>query len=127
MNNNITTIEPRNALGIAALALGLVGVLFGLVPLTGFVAIGAGLVGVTLALANRGRLRRGTATNRKTTWSGLVVSLGAIALGIWGMTIVFGAVDQFDQDMEEIFDDLDRDLQELELDLEEIELDEIDS
>lgn len=99
-------VEPRNALGITALALGLVGVLFGLVPFTGFIAVALGLVGVILALSNRGRLRRGTATNRKTTWTGLIASLVAIAIGIWGMTIVFGAVDELDQDLEELEQDL---------------------
>lgn len=99
-------VEPRNAFAIAALALGLVGVLFGLVPLTGFIAVGLGIVGVILALSNRGRLRRGTSTARKTTWAGLVISLIAIALGIWGIVIVFDVVEDIDQDLEEIEEEL---------------------
>jgi hypothetical protein len=100
-------VEPRNALGIAALALGLVGVLFGLVPLTGFIAVGLGIVGMILALSNRGRLRRGTATNKKTTWAGLIASVVAIALGIWGIAIVFDAFEDLDEDLQEIEQELD--------------------
>ena len=100
-------VEPRNAFAIAALALGLVGVLFGLIPLTGFIAVALGIVGVILALSNRGRLRRGTSTARKTTWAGLVISLIAIALGIWGIVIVFDVVEQIDEDLEEIEQELD--------------------
>ena len=100
-------IEPRNALGIAALALGLVGMLFGLVPVTGFIAVALGIVGVILALSNRGRLRRGTASNRKSTWFGLATSLIAIALGFWGISIVFDTVDELDRDLEELEQELD--------------------
>lgn len=105
-----TITEPRNGLGLAALILGLIGVLFGLVPLTGFIAVGLGLTGLILGFAGIGRLRRGTASNRKTTGFGMAASVAAIALGIWGMTIFFGAVEE-----------LDRDLEELESELEEIE------
>ena len=76
--------EPRNALGVAALILGIVGLMFGFMPITGFVACGLGVTGLILALAARGRLRRRTATNRKTTIAGGVVSLAAIALGEHG-------------------------------------------
>lgn len=96
-----SAVEPRNGLGIAAISIAVVGVLFGLVPLTGFIAVGAGLVAAILALAARGRIKRGRATNRKTTWAALIVALGSIALGIWGMTIVFGAVEQLDKDFQQ--------------------------
>ncbi len=59
-----------------------------------------------LALSNRGRLRRGTATNTKTTWFGLATALVAIALGIWGISIVFDTVDQIDRDLEELEQEL---------------------
>lgn len=94
--------EPRNGLGIAAISVALVGVLFGIVPLTGFIAVGAGMVAAILALAALGRVRRGRATNKKTAIAALVASLGSIALGVWGITITFGAVEQFDKDMRQL-------------------------
>ena len=107
-------VEPRNGFGMTALIVGLIGILFGLVPLTGFIAVGLGIVGLVLGFAALGRLRRRMATNRKTTWVGLVSSTAAVALGIWGMTIVFGAVDQLERDLGEISEELDRDITELE-------------
>lgn len=92
----------RNGLGLAAIILGLVGLLFGLVPLTGFIAVILGIVGLSLGIAGIGRVRRRQATNRWTTRLGVVASLAAIALGVWGMTIFFGAVDQLDRDLQEI-------------------------
>ena len=99
-------VEPRNALGITALILGLIGVLFGLVPFTGFIAVALGITGIILALSNRGRLRRGTATNKKTTWAGLIASVVALALGIWGIAIVFDAFEDLDEDLQEIEEEL---------------------
>ena len=97
-----TSHEPRNGLGIAAIILGLVGILFGLVPLTGFIAVALGITGLCLGFAGRGRIKRFRANNRWTTRSGIAASLVALVLGVWGITIVFDAVDQFDQDIQEI-------------------------
>lgn len=106
--------QHRNGLGIAAIVVAFCGVVFGLIPLTGFLAVMAGFTAVILGLAGRRRVKRGHASNGKTAASGVVVGLAALALGVWGMTIVFGAVEQFDQDMQEISDELDQDLAELE-------------
>jgi hypothetical protein len=73
--------------------------LFGLIPLTGFIAVICALVAIPLAFAARSRVRKGAATNGKTAMSGLLLGLGALALGIWGITIVFGAVDQLADDL----------------------------
>ncbi len=107
-------VEPKNGFGLTTLIVGLIGILFGLVPITGFVAVGLGIVGLVLGFAALGRLRRRVATNRKTTWIGIVASAVAVALGIWGITIVFSAVDQLDRDLGEISEQLDRDMEELE-------------
>jgi hypothetical protein len=85
--------QPRNGLGIAALVLGLVGLLFGLIPFTGFVAIVLGVIGLVLGLVGVGRTRRQVATNPVLTWFGVGTSLGAIVLGIIGLVVLAGAVD----------------------------------
>jgi hypothetical protein len=90
---------PRNGLGLAAVIVGLVGLLFGLVPLTGFIAVICALVAIPLGLAGVSRVRKGGATNRNTAISGLILGAGALVLGIWGITIVFGAVDQLANDL----------------------------
>jgi hypothetical protein len=101
------TPEPRNGLGIGALICGVLGMLFGLIPFTGFIAFALGAVGVILGLSARGRLKRGRADNTKVTWAGVITSVLAIALGIWGMVVVFTAVDQFGQDMEDLSQEFD--------------------
>lgn len=94
--------EPKNGLGLTALILGLIGLLFSLVPLTGFIAVGLGITGLALGLAGYGRIRHDRATNKKTTIVGLIASTVAVAVGIWGITIVFGVVDQLDKDLSSI-------------------------
>jgi hypothetical protein len=89
----------RNGLGLAAAIIAPIGILFGLVPLTGFIAVICALVAIPLALVGRSRVRRGRATNGKTAMTGLVLGAGALALGVWGITIVFGAVDQLAEDL----------------------------
>ena len=90
---------PRNGLGIAALCLGIVGLLFGLVPFTGFIAFALGAVGVILGLVGFGRARRRSATNLKTSVAGTALSAIAIALGVWGMVIVFTGLNQLSEDL----------------------------
>lgn len=90
---------PRNGLGIAALCLGIIGILFGMVPFTGFIAFALGAVGLILGLVGLGRARRKVASNLKTAVSGAVLSAIAIALGIWGMVILFTGLNQLAEDL----------------------------
>ncbi|WP_232661132.1 hypothetical protein [Pseudonocardia sp. TRM90224] len=94
-----TRTPPRNGLGLAAVIVAPVGILFGLIPLTGFIAVVCALIAIPLALAGRSRVRKGHATNGGTTITGLVLAVAALALGIWGITIVFGAVDKLANDL----------------------------
>ncbi|MGW4482054.1 DUF2510 domain-containing protein [Rhodococcus triatomae] len=92
----------RNGFGITSLVLAIVGVVFGLVPLTGFIALILGALAVLFGLLGFSRVRKGLATNKIMTLIGAGLGAVAIALGVWGMTIFFGAVDDLDQ----AFDDL---------------------
>jgi hypothetical protein len=89
----------RNGFGLAAAVIAPIGILFGLVPLTGFIAVICALVAIPLALVGWSRVRRGRATNGKTAVTGLVLGAGALVLGVWGITIVFGAVDRLAEDL----------------------------
>lgn len=101
--------EPRNGLGIAALALGIAALVFSLMPITGFLAVILGATGLILGLAARGRLKRGTATNGKTTWAGIVTSVLGLVIGVVGIFIVFDTLNQFDEDMQELEQEFDID------------------
>lgn len=96
------TPEPKNGMGIAALILGLVGLLFCLIPFTGFIGVICGFVGIVLGFVGWGRVRRHRATNKVTTLIGIVLSALAIAGGIWGIVIVFNATDDLVTDLEDI-------------------------
>ncbi|RZT83704.1 hypothetical protein EV383_0519 [Pseudonocardia sediminis] len=98
----VALTAPKNGLGIAALCLGIVGMLFGLVPFTGFVAFALGAIGAILGLVGFSRARKRVATNLKTAVSGTILSLIAIALGIWGMVIVFTGLNQLATDLNNI-------------------------
>jgi hypothetical protein len=91
--------QPRNGLGIAALILGICGVVSGIIPFFFWAALICGVIGLILGLVGWGRTRKGTATNTKTALFGTLVSAGAVAMGIWGAVILFQATDQFVKDM----------------------------
>ena len=91
--------EPRNGYGITALILAIVGCVFMLIPLTGFIATICGLLAILFALLNRGRLKRRTATNKKMTIVAAILGLLSTVVGIIGMVIVFSAVDDLDDDL----------------------------
>lgn len=92
----------RNGFGITALALALTGLVFGLVPLTGFLALILGALAVLFGLLGWARVRRGEATNRKMTLTSIAVGVLVAALGIWGISITFNAVDKFGKDLQGI-------------------------
>ncbi|MFE9386423.1 hypothetical protein ACFYMO_24875 [Streptomyces sp. NPDC007025] len=96
---------PRNGLGLAALILGLVGALSGLVPILFWLSGTLGLIGLVLGLVGRSRAKKGLADNGKTALAGVLLSLAAFALGIWGLITVvtaFGdAADEIDKELDQ--------------------------
>lgn len=94
----------RNGLGITSLILGIVGLVFGIVPLTGFLGLILGVTGFILGLAGWSRVRKNKATNKKVSIAGTFVSLGSIVLGIVGIVIVFGAMNDLGEGMDCISD-----------------------
>lgn len=96
------TAPARNGFGITALVLALVGAVFALIPLTGFIALILGALAVLFGLFGVARARKGTASNGVMSWIATGLGVGVSALGVWGITVVFGAVQQFDEDLSEI-------------------------
>ncbi|MFE3516823.1 DUF4352 domain-containing protein [Streptomyces sp. NPDC059166] len=87
------TRPARNGLGIAALVLGIIGTVSGLVPLLFWLAGVLGLIALILGLAGRGRVKRGEATNKGVTTFGAVLGLVALILSVVGAVLTFKAVD----------------------------------
>jgi len=94
--------EPRNGRGLASLIVGVVGTGCGLLPILFWIAGPAGLVAIMLAFANRGRLKRRTATNRKSTIAGGVFGLLALVLAIVGIVIIVRGLNDIGRQLDQI-------------------------
>ena len=92
--------QPRNGLGVTALVLGIIALLFCWTVVAGVLAI----VGLVLGIIGMGRARRGQATNRGVALAGTIISalalLAAIAFAVLYVTLGVG----FYQDNQECFD-----------------------
>ncbi|MEW1721110.1 DUF4190 domain-containing protein [Streptomyces sp. NPDC093109] len=94
------TQPARNGLGTAALILGIIGALSGLIPLFFWLAGVLGVIGLILGLSGRGRAKRGQATNKKAATAGAVLALVSLGLSVWGMVVTFSAVDDLVNDID---------------------------
>ncbi|MET9495037.1 DUF4190 domain-containing protein [Streptomyces sp. NPDC006552] len=83
----------RNGLGTAALILGVIGALSGLVPFLFWLAGILGVVALILGLTGRGRAKRGEATNKGVALAGAVLALVSLGLAVFGAYTTFKAVD----------------------------------
>ncbi|MFE0086615.1 DUF4190 domain-containing protein [Streptomyces sp. NPDC058992] len=90
----VPTAPARNGLGTAALILGIIGVLSGLIPLFFWLAGILGLIGLILGLSAKGRVKRGEATNKGVAVAGIVLGLVSLVLSVVGAVITFKAVDE---------------------------------
>ncbi|WP_028662430.1 hypothetical protein [Saccharomonospora iraqiensis] len=97
-----TATQQRNGFGITALCLAIAGLVFGLVPLTGFIAVILGALALLFGLLGLGRVRRREATNKKMAITASILGAGALALGVWGVTIVFNTVEEVDKEFQQI-------------------------
>ena len=113
--------EPRNGFGITALVLAIIGVVFGLVPFTGFLAFILGALAILFAFLGWGRVRRKVASNKKMTL--IAGTLGAIAtaLGIWGMVIVFTATEEIGDELERAGEEIQQSVDELEQEIDNLQ------
>lgn len=92
-----------NGSATAAMVLGIVGAAFGLIPILGFLALILGVLAIVFGFGGRRKLRRGeTLRGKGAATSGIVLGVVAIGLGIWGMAIVFGALDQLSEDLDNL-------------------------
>lgn len=74
--------QPRNGMGLAALIIAIVGLLFAWIPFIGLFGLVLGVVALVLGIMGVRRASRGEATNRGVAVSGIVISVIVILLGI---------------------------------------------
>lgn len=85
----------RNGLGTAALILGVIGAVSGLIPLLFWLAGILGVIALILGLTGRGRVKRGEATNKGIALTGTLLGLAAMGLAVFGAYTTFKAADEF--------------------------------
>ncbi|MEV5198592.1 DUF4190 domain-containing protein [Streptomyces sp. NPDC053720] len=95
----------RNGLGIAALILGVIGAVSGLIPFLFWLAGILGLIALILGLVGRGRAKRGEATNKGMATFGAVLGLISLILTVVGAVITFKAVDDAVNDLNKAVSD----------------------
>jgi hypothetical protein len=99
------TRPARNGMGIAALVLGIIGTVSGLVPFFFWLAGILGLIALILGLAGRGRAKRGEATNKGVATFGAVLGLVSLILSVVGAVLTFKAVDDVVTDINKAVED----------------------
>lgn len=82
----------RNGLGTAALILGIIGTLSGLIPLFFWLAGILGLIALILGLVARGRVKRREANNKGVALTGAILGLASLVLSVVGLVITVTAV-----------------------------------
>jgi len=80
-------LPPGNGLGTAGLVLGIVALVFAVIPIVGVIAWFLWPVGLVLALIGFARVRSGEATNRGPALAGVITSGVAAAVCLLGLVI----------------------------------------
>ena len=101
--------SASNGLAVAALVLGIVGLVLGLIPILFFIAWICGIVGFVLGLVGRRRATKNPAVGRKTmaTW-GVALSILAFGMGCVGYAVLTDAFEDASDELESTSDCLDQ-------------------
>lgn len=91
-----------NGLAVAALVLGIIGVIFGLIPLTFFIALVCGVVGLALGIPAIVSAHRGRRGGKVMAWIGAALAGLAVVLGIWGAVIVNDVFEDTNDELDRI-------------------------
>ncbi len=95
--------QAANGFAVTALVCGIIGAVFGLIPLTFFIAWILGIIAVVFDVLGR-RQRDCKLRGGRMATAGLVLGIIALALGVVGVAIVGDAA----EDVDEAFDDIER-------------------
>lgn len=100
--------QASNGMATAALVLGIIGAVTGLIPLFFFVAFVCGALAIVFGLIGRSKAGKEPQVGGKTraTW-GFALGIVAIALGIVGVVIIDDAVTELDRELEQLEQEFD--------------------
>ncbi len=101
----VPAAQARNGLGTAALILGIIGALSGLIPFFFWLAGILGVIALIMGLAGRGRAKRGGATNKGVALAGAILGLISLIMSVVGAVILFKAVDDAVNDIDKATSD----------------------
>lgn len=97
--NEPVIVRQGNGMAVAALVLGIVGSVFGLIPILGLIALPLGILAIIFGFVGRKR-----SIGRGMALAGILTGALALLLAVIGLVIVRGAVKEIDS----AFDDLDQ-------------------
>lgn len=104
--NPMAVTSASNGMAVAALVLGILGLLTGLVPILALFAVAMGILAVVFGFAGRRKVKRGqTASGSGMATAGLILGVLAVLLGFVGFSIVNDAFTDLGNELEEISDD----------------------
>jgi hypothetical protein len=95
-------VKPRNGAGVAALVLGLLGLVLTLLVLPSPLGALLGLLAVVFGIIGIGRAGRGEATNRGQAVTGLITGILALALGVLLTIAIRGYVQDHASDFSDL-------------------------
>ncbi|MFB7372285.1 DUF4190 domain-containing protein [Streptomyces sp. NPDC056222] len=95
--------QPRNGLGVTALVLGIVGLLFAIFPFSFWLGGILGVLALIFGIIGHSRGRKGEATNKGMALTGLVLGAASIVVSIVWLIVVVTAV-------KDIADDIDKEI-----------------
>ncbi|MFF9013880.1 DUF4190 domain-containing protein [Streptomyces sp. NPDC014870] len=93
--------QPRNGMGVTALVLGLVGLLFGLIPFTFWLGAILGVMALVFGIVGHGKARKGEATNKGVALSGIILGGVTIVVSLVWLIVLVVAVDEFEKTVDE--------------------------
>ena len=93
--NVVYVHTERNGLGTSSFVLGLIATIVGLMPIIlAWIAFPTGFIGFALGLSNISRLRKGKATNKWMTVTGVVLSVLGFTFGVISSVMFDHAIHQ---------------------------------
>lgn len=98
--------QPRNGLGVAALVIGIVGVLIALVPFMFWLGAILGLLALIFGIIGMGKANKGEATNKGSALTGVITGALAIVISIVWVVVLATAVKDVAEEIEKENDKL---------------------
>ncbi|MBT2445092.1 DUF4190 and DUF4352 domain-containing protein [Streptomyces sp. ISL-36] len=93
--------QARNGLGVAALVVGIVGLVFGIIPFLFWLGGILGVLALIFGIIGHGRARKGEATNKGAALTGIILGAVTIVVSLVWLIVIVTAVKDVANDMED--------------------------